>query len=77
MPEDAGLPIPPWLYRPGREPVDGCWRQGSEEVWLKEVWLPFWQAASPAVRASYLDRHPPPGKLWRQYLTEIWVPRDR
>jgi hypothetical protein len=68
----AGPPEPPWVFHRGSEPTDGCWRQGPEEAWLLDVWLPYWLAASPTERAAYLERHRPVG-LWAVYLTEVWA----
>lgn len=70
----ASAPIPPWLYAKGSAPYDGRWRQGNDEPWFLDVWLPFWRGCGPDLRQDYLDRYPAPDEEWLEYLTEIWVP---
>ena len=69
-------PPPPWIYRPGSQPFDGRWRQGIDEPWFVNEWLPFWRNASPAVRSAYLARYPSPDETWHEYLTEIWLSHE-
>ena len=66
-------PEPPWIRLPRSEPTDGAWRQGPDEVWLLEVWLPFWCGADHDIRLAYVEENQPPeGSFWREYLFEVW-----
>jgi len=64
---------PPWIAFPENAPWWGGWRQGYGEVWLQNVFLPFWKRLGPGEREEYLERWPPPDEDWREYLTEIWI----
>lgn len=61
-------PDPPWVTYAGSSADWGGWRQGVSEVWLHEVWLPFWKSRSPEQRSAYLARWPPPDSEWRERL---------
>lgn len=71
--DSSDWPEPPWIYKFGSLPTHGCWRQGSGEDWLLDVWLPFWLNASDETRRQFIELFPPPDDLWSTYLTEIWI----
>ncbi|MET0390758.1 MAG: hypothetical protein ABW321_32595 [Polyangiales bacterium] len=66
-PAPGEAPAPPWITYPHSEPEWGGWRQGVSEVWLHQVWLPFWRGLSEAERGEYLTRWPP-DDTWRERL---------
>jgi hypothetical protein len=51
-----GDPVPPWRAFPGYGPESGGWRQGNGEVWMNEVWSPFWSALPKREREEFLAR---------------------
>jgi hypothetical protein len=48
--------VPPWKAFPEYGPESGGWRQSSGEIWMNEVWSPFWSALPKEVREEYLAR---------------------
>ena len=69
---------PPWVVRPGTLPADAVWRQ-SGEVWLNDVWRPFWDSLTPQEQACYLALWPPPREWWEFYLDpafQAWLRSD-
>ena len=68
----AGASIePPWIAFPKSEPWS--FKQGVNEAWLINVFLPYWKRQDAGARHDYLLRWPPPDDSWREYLTEKWI----
>ena len=68
----AGLEIePPWVAFPESEPWS--FKQGVNEAWLMEVFLPFWKGRTTEERVAYLEKWPPPSDFWREDLIEKWI----
>jgi hypothetical protein len=62
---------PPWIAVPYSEPWS--FKQGVEEWWLWEVFLPYWRRLSPEDRTDYLRGWPPPQGYWEEYLLDYWL----
>jgi hypothetical protein len=46
---------PPWIAFPKLKADQLPCNQGAEEVWIDEVWRPFWHALSSEQKTQYLD----------------------
>jgi hypothetical protein len=62
---------PPWIIFAGAEPWS--FKQGSNELWLSDIFLPYWQRLQPQEREVYLQRWPPPKDYWLEYLMASWL----
>ena len=56
---------PPWVKYPGYSPGDGFWRQ-SGELWIQNIWEPYWKSLNPTEQNEYLKKWAVPNK-WRDY----------
>jgi hypothetical protein len=57
--------MPPWVMFRGE---DVGWRQGYQEAWLHEVWLPFWWRLLPGEREIYINKWNIPA-YWRARIS--------
>lgn len=49
--------LPPWRAFPDVPPIEVLTAtQGVQELWLDQVWRPFWTSMTPEQRNDYLDR---------------------
>jgi hypothetical protein len=68
---------PPWIVYPDCDcvslgPMWRGWSQGFREVWLHDVWFPFWKKLTEAEKDEYMNKWPPPSELWDEYLRNKW-----
>jgi len=61
---------PPWIAFPGAEPWS--FKQGVNEAWMNQVFLPFWRGLTPEARCAYLDAWPPPHEYWLECMMSLW-----
>ena len=59
--------VPPWVAFGQTDAFVSNWRQGNNEYWWHNEWLPFWHALSLKQKESYLQRHSASDE-WRRYL---------
>jgi hypothetical protein len=64
-------PNPPWYEFPGEAFYWGGWKQGSGQVWMSSVFVPFWLAATPEQRKAYLTKWPPPDDEWQFWVSHF------
>lgn len=60
-------PPPPWKVFPHIDASTLGSLQGDMDYWWWMYWGPFWDAASPSVRAEYLQLHKP-NQAWAEYI---------
>jgi len=60
---------PPWIAYPGFPPADTFWRQ-SGEIWLHEIWRPYWHQLTETEKAAYLNKWPPPD-VWQRFSIDL------
>jgi len=61
---------PPWVVFRGSEPWN--FKQGNNEVWMKWIWVPFWERLTKEERRSYaLKWHA--SDYWEELLLGDWL----
>jgi hypothetical protein len=68
---DILTPPPPWIEFPNEAFYWGGWKQGSGEVWMLSIWIPFWLTKDSIQRAAYLTKWPPPDDEWAWWIAHF------
>lgn len=65
--DDFAKTDPPWVMFPDMQPEDLRATQGMEEIWLTEIWWPFWLDLTENERDQHLLRWQAT-EPWREHL---------
>ncbi len=66
--QESDVP-PPWVAFGQADAFSSNWRQGNNEYWWRNEWLPFWHGMSAEKRQRYLERHAASDE-WTEYLAK-------
>jgi hypothetical protein len=62
---------PPWVCFPEYPPGDFFWREAGE-LWMCDVWEPYYQSLDEAQQVAYRERWQVPEVWWKFYFDPEW-----